>query len=190
MTIPDLDSCCSDAALRGSQADPETLAADRERDPIGSGSREPNAIAWESLRDFLVLKSSEEALLKDLAGVFKRVAFRARTRILAEWDFGDCMYFVVRGRVEVHSRGRTLEVIGEGGVFGEMAVVSGAPRTATVRALSDCDLYRLDLADFRRIRVRYPQFNGALQTLINSRLPALRSLRGESPALRESELPV
>ena len=59
-------------------------------------------------------------------------------------DVGDCMYIVASGRLRLEDGHRTLDYLGEHDVFGEMAVLAPAPRVATVRAVEDSVLLRLD----------------------------------------------
>jgi CRP-like cAMP-binding protein len=72
-------------------------------------------------------------------------------------DPGDALYIVARGRVEVlQSTGgqadeQRIAELDEGKAFGEMALLSGAPRTATVRAVTDGELLRIGKDDFDRL---------------------------------------
>ncbi|HEY8427094.1 MAG TPA: cyclic nucleotide-binding domain-containing protein, partial [Sandaracinaceae bacterium] len=70
--------------------------------------------------------------------------------ILAEGQPGESFYVLARGTVAVTknlARGQTrLATLHEGAIFGEMALVSASPRTATVTAETDCDLLEFDRA--------------------------------------------
>ncbi len=60
--------------------------------------------------------------------------------IFSEGDPGDCMFAVVEGSVEIRLHGATVEQIAAGGVFGEMALIDGRPRSAAAIAATDCKL--------------------------------------------------
>jgi cAMP-dependent protein kinase regulator len=64
--------------------------------------------------------------------------------LLAEGDPGQSFYVLARGAVTVEKGGQVLATLHDGAIFGEMALVSASPRTATVRAHSDCDLLEFD----------------------------------------------
>src|SRR5438477_1974635 len=64
--------------------------------------------------------------------------------IVRKGDIGTCMYIVLDGLVRVHDGPRTLNELGEGEVFGEMAVLDSAPRSASITALRPTHLFRLD----------------------------------------------
>ena len=68
-------------------------------------------------------------------------------------DHGDTMYVVDSGRAEVTAPDAEgghvlLDTLGPGGVFGELSLLDGGPRSATVRALTDCRLLALSRAAF------------------------------------------
>lgn len=67
-------------------------------------------------------------------------------RVLAA--LGDCMYIIVDGEVRVHDGERTLNHLGEGDVFGEMALLDPEPRLASVTASTDTRMFRLDQEPF------------------------------------------
>lgn len=64
--------------------------------------------------------------------------------IFREGDLGYCAYIIVKGRVEVSTCKNGDHIVlarrGVGDIFGEMAIVDRKPRSATVRALEDCEL--------------------------------------------------
>ena len=61
-------------------------------------------------------------------------------------------------------------MLGEGEFFGEMALLTGEPRTASVRAMSDVDLWALNKTDFEEILVAYPPIGLALSRVLGERL--------------------
>jgi CRP/FNR family cyclic AMP-dependent transcriptional regulator len=71
-------------------------------------------------------------------------------------DDGDALYAVRRGRIRIGSgseggRRVTLNILGAGDVFGEIALLDGRPRTADASALDDCDLFVVHRRDFLRL---------------------------------------
>ena len=81
--------------------------------------------------------------------------------IMRRGEPGDCMYFVVSGEVEIRIRPTPLR-IGPGAFFGEIALVTGEPRTATAVAVKFCVLLSLHLTDFRQLAARRPELTAAI----------------------------
>lgn len=67
--------------------------------------------------------------------------------IVNKGEMGTSMYIIADGSVRVHEGPRTLNALGEGEVFGEMALLDSAPRSATVTAVSPTRLFRLEQRD-------------------------------------------
>ncbi|MDO9066303.1 MAG: cyclic nucleotide-binding domain-containing protein, partial [Chloroflexota bacterium] len=84
------------------------------------------------------------------------------------------LYLIEKGQVKVVSDAETeretIAVLGEGEFFGEMALLTGEPRTAAVRAMSDVDLWVLSKADFEYILVAYPPIGLSLSRVLGTRL--------------------
>lgn len=91
--------------------------------------------------------------------------------IISEGDTGGSMYVIAQGEVKVYTRGTAgsgsvyLAKLGEGDFFGEVSVLTGKPRTATITASRPTELLRLDkekldnaLATFPRIRKVLDEF--------------------------------
>jgi voltage-gated potassium channel len=74
---------------------------------------------------------------------------------------GDCMYFIAEGEVAIQIDPKPL-ILGTGQFFGEIALVMGSPRTATVVARKACQLLLLDIADFRRLASAQPDLMRAI----------------------------
>jgi CRP/FNR family transcriptional regulator, cyclic AMP receptor protein len=66
------------------------------------------------------------------------LSFSAGSVIFAEGEKRDSMYVVKSGEVELKVRGKTVEVVGTDGFFGEMALVDQGTRSATAVARTDC----------------------------------------------------
>lgn len=77
--------------------------------------------------------------------------------IIQQGDEGDNFYVVFEGQtaVEIHDAATdSTDTVGEvsvGGSFGELALIYGTPRAATIRALTDCKLWAIDRDTYRRI---------------------------------------
>ncbi|MCX7305890.1 MAG: cation:proton antiporter [Hyphomicrobiales bacterium] len=87
---------------------------------------------------------------------------------------GDAMYFVVSGLVEVSVNGKAVQ-LKAGSFFGEMALLTGAPRTADVTAVDYCNFLVLSLRDFRLFTSRHPAVRSAVQAMAEERLAMNRA---------------
>ncbi|KAH9282232.1 cAMP-dependent protein kinase regulatory subunit [Echinococcus granulosus] len=72
--------------------------------------------------------------------------------IIKQGDDGDNFYIIDQGKVDIYVNGEFVSCIGEGGSFGELALIYGTPRAATVKAHSDeVKLWGIDRDSYRRI---------------------------------------
>jgi len=90
--------------------------------------------------------------------------------VMKEGEGGVFMYVVVEGRVAISIKGKTVDVIGPGGVFGEMALVDQSPRAATATCESDCELLSINRNDFIGLVKSNPAFAVALLKGLADRL--------------------
>ncbi len=94
--------------------------------------------------DFLEALTQEE--IERLAHEVRIEPYPARMVVVREGDGGDSLFLIAKGRVKVSTQppGGGLEwpiaVVEAGDYFGEMSLLTGAPRSATVRTLEDTDL--------------------------------------------------
>jgi CPA2 family monovalent cation:H+ antiporter-2 len=95
-------------------------------------------------------------------------------RVVRIGEKGDAMYFVVSGTAEVNVKGTAVQLTA-GSFFGEMALLTGAPRTADVTAVDYCNFLVLSLRDFRLFMSRHPQVRAAVQAMAEERLAMNRA---------------
>jgi CRP/FNR family transcriptional regulator len=110
---------------------------------------------------------------------FSRVAvprsFPGGTRVFHEGDHSDACYIVRSGNFRVtreHSDGRaiTLANLGPGDIFGELAMLDGEVRSASVEALNDGELLALPAIDVRSLLARHPDITVKLVAALTRRL--------------------
>lgn len=99
---------------------------------------------------FGVLSDAEMTAVLEFAR-FRRVA--AEERVFAKGDPGDALYVLLRGRVAVQTESADaklmlLNILDAGAVFGEIAMLDGGERTATIVAQEPSELLRIDRRDF------------------------------------------
>ena len=95
--------------------------------------------------------------------------------IMKEGEGGVFMYVVVEGRVGISIKGKAVDVIGPGGVFGEMALVDQSPRAATATCQTDCELLAVNRNDFLGLVKTNPAFAVALLKGLADRLRYMTS---------------
>lgn len=93
--------------------------------------------------------------------------------VFLEGDQGNLMYVVLEGSVRLAVTGRTLEKVGPGGVFGEMALIDSAPRSATATALTACRLAPVAAARFRALVREDPEFGLEIMRVMAARLRSM-----------------
>lgn len=113
------------------------------------------------------------------------------TVLMREGEPSDALYLVLSGRL-VASRGAdaVLGEIGRGEPIGEMGVITGAPRTATVRALRDSVLVRLDGVDFIDVLQRWPRAGLPLARKLIERLSRKRGVARRQGFINVCVLPL
>ena len=104
--------------------------------------------------------------LEDILRVGRRVAYEPGQAIVERGDPGDAMYIVLSGVAEVDVGGR-YHRLQRGDFFGEMAVLAGKPREASVKAAEPVEALRIPADDFQAFLAENPQIAvGMLKSLV------------------------
>jgi CRP-like cAMP-binding protein len=105
----------------------------------------------ESLRRVALFADLDEAELRRIAEAMHELTYGAGDPVTIEGATGDAFFVVESGTAEVVVDGEVRDTIGPGDHFGEIALLQGADRTATVRAVSDLRCLALSPAGFREV---------------------------------------
>ena len=98
------------------------------------------------------------------------VAYRKGDVIFRRDDVADRMFVVAEGEVEIAIGDTVLDVVGPEGIFGEMALISQEPRSATARARSDCRIVEIPERRFIYLTQETPHFALEVMRVMASRL--------------------
>jgi CRP/FNR family transcriptional regulator, cyclic AMP receptor protein len=98
-------------------------------------------------------------------------------------EAGQEIFIVTRGQIELRlPDGDVVEVVGPGGLFGEMALVDGSPRTATATALSAAEVVPISRARFTYLAQNTPYFAVEVMRIMARRLRRMNQARGGKSA--------
>jgi len=176
---------------------PQTMLSFRERaaDAEERRRREHLADAEDLLSriDFLAtLRAADRKLLAERA---RFLEYGPREAVVRQGEPGDVLYLVARGelvvRVRVENGEKEVARLGRGAFFGEMSLLTGEPRTATVVALTEAALLAVDREAFSRVFAQNVHVAEELAGVIARRrrdLDAVRAEAGASPAEEETNL--
>jgi len=105
------------------------------------------------LRKHPIFSDLEAEALDQLCRYAKYTVLKRGATIFAKGDPGHSLYAVISGTVKISisspdGRNAILNMVGPGEVFGDMAVLSGQPRSADATANTNCEIYVIDRRDF------------------------------------------
>jgi glucose-6-phosphate 1-dehydrogenase len=135
-----------------------------------NGRRWVEVINRGNLERVPLFKEGDPIVLHNLSMMLKPVVYEPGEFVIRKGEVGRELYFVCRGQAEViDGNGKHLRNLGEGDFFGEIALLLATPRTASVRAVTPCDLLMLTRADFDKVLKDHPQYSRALHEVAQTR---------------------
>ena len=129
------------------------------------------------LRNVPLFAGMPPAELRHLAGIAEEVVYSAGEPIITGGEHGDTMFLIVEGEVRIHRDKEELAILKQKAYFGEMSILDGEPRSASVSAVTDCLLLRISQTDFYDILSRH--FEVAM-TIIRTLTQRLRESQAAS----------
>lgn len=90
-----------------------------------------------------------------IAALAQETQFEDGDDVTREGDKGDAFYVIVDGRLEVSRNGMTLRELGPGDFLGEISLIDGRPRTATVTATAHVKALVIRRPEFLELMERY-----------------------------------
>lgn len=133
--------------------------------------------ARNAVKSIKLFQELDDPMLVAVADGFTTIDLPTGTRLVSEGEPGGEMFVVRQGQVEVFRHGKdgtdsVIATYGQGTYFGEMALLSGAPRNASVRSISPVTLLRLDKASFDDLLQRHSGMRAVLERTAATRLAA------------------
>jgi len=116
--------------------------------------REGGTIMLSTVEKVMQLKAvsffseTPEEVLAEVVSILEEQEIQAGETILEKSDIGNAMYMIIDGQVHVHDEERNVTELGENEIFGELSLLDPGPHPASVTALTDVRLLRLDQEPF------------------------------------------
>jgi small-conductance mechanosensitive channel len=152
-----------------------TLHVQRRQNRVGDGQAEARAI----LRSEPMFDCMNDAQLENVLQHAQIHHYGRGERLIQEGDQGDSMFIMLRGTAAVsvakNGTGIRVGVMRQGDCFGEMSLLTGEPRSATIRANDDCEVLEISKEGMAGVLRDSPQCLTQLSELL-----ARRRLEGDN----------
>lgn len=107
--------------------------------------------------------------------------------IFKEGDHSNAMYILLKGSVEIYisvgNKATQLAIMKEGDFFGEMALFSARPRSATARTITECELALIESKQqLENFLIKNPKFSAKMVAIMADRLAKTNELLAKSLA--------
>jgi hypothetical protein len=141
----------------------------------------------------IILKSTSlftetpENILVDIASIVREERVAASDTVFEKGDQGSSMYIISEGEVRIHDGDVTFAVLNNRDFFGELALLDPEPRSASVTALKDSLLLRLDQEDFYELMSERTEVAKGILKVLCRRLRDQNSIIGKLKAQVPSE---
>jgi len=134
-----------------------------------------------SLKNTELFKALEDEDIEKLSNRLKERVYPPNTAIVREGASGDSMFIIKNGNVEIRKKEKNLGVdlaiaaLGTGACFGEMALLTGKPRSATVIAVGATEVFVLEKKDFDSLLMEHPTMSLALNKIVAERIEEMNT---------------
>ncbi len=138
-------------------------------------------LRMKSLRRVELFSEMTDEELRTMAECLRYAPFAKGTIITRQGTIAHWLYVIIKGEAEVYLETedggrRTIRNLGKGNFFGEMGMMTGAPRAASVVAKTDVDCYRLDKETFEEILRARPVIAEEMSHVLATRRAELDSV--------------
>jgi CRP-like cAMP-binding protein len=124
------------------------------------------------LRTIPLFSGMTDRSIERISEIAHEATFAAGTTLTREGEVGDSFVVIVHGHATVVQDGRTIRELGAGEYFGEISLIDGGPRTATVTAETPIDALVVDRDGFSRLMDEFPVVRLDLVSALTQRVRA------------------
>lgn len=126
-------------------------------------------VSWHTVARLPLFAGLDAARIAEIAQLLQRQVVPARYTVVRRGEPADAMFFILEGQVEVDVP-PTPRRLGPGQYFGEIALLHDTVRSATVVAVTDCQLLSLGAVEFRRLLDTHEDLRAAVREVADERL--------------------
>ncbi|GAB6098365.1 Crp/Fnr family transcriptional regulator [Halanaerocella petrolearia] len=113
--------------------------------------------------------------LKEIDRITYKETYQKNEIIFLEEEIGDAIYIIVDGLVKVFKmdetgREKTLSLLSKSDFFGEMALLDNNLRSASVKAIKDCQVLVIEKSKFKQVVAEYPEISLKIIAILSQRL--------------------
>lgn len=145
----------------------------------------------EFLKSVPIFSDLEADRLNQISQLGTRKFYKKDSTVLHENETGSALFVIISGRVKISRQSDDgkeviLTILNESDFFGEMAILDGMSRSATVTAIEESELFLIQRADFLNLLQEHPEISVALLQELTQRLRA-SDLKIKSLSLKDAE---
>ena len=129
-------------------------------------------VTWNMVASVPLFSRLDALRIAEIVQVLEMKMMPPRSTIVAKGDKADAMYFIAVGEVRVDVKPEPLQ-LNPGDFFGEIALLKETERTATVTAVTECQLLVLNAVAFKRLLTGHPEMRETLTEIMENRLAEL-----------------
>jgi len=122
------------------------------------------------LKTVSIFAGIPDSTLAEVAALLEQQDLAAGAVLFEKGDPGRCLYIIVAGRLRVHDGGHLLNELGERDIVGEMAVLDGAMRSATVIAVTPMRVLALSGPELEELLSQVPKVTRRVLAALSGRL--------------------
>jgi CRP-like cAMP-binding protein len=166
---------------------PIQIQYERDEEPIKTERHV--AAAAHQLGSINLFKTLGPEARQSLANAADHHLFAAGESIVRQDSEGDSMFVLMKGhaRVVLEPSGQEVAVIPAGGFFGEMSMLTGDRRSATVKAMDDVAVLEISAREFREIVLANPDLLDHVSTIMSTRRTGLEDAKATAAAVAVPE---
>jgi CRP/FNR family transcriptional regulator, cyclic AMP receptor protein len=131
----------------------------------------------EALRAIPLFSGMSDRSIEIIAEIVRDTSFPAGASLVKEGEPGESFMIIREGAATVDQGGRKMRELGAGDFLGEIALIDGGPRTASVTASDPITALVIDRAGFQRLMSEFPVIRFDLVSALTQRLRQ----RGQEP---------
>ena len=128
-----------------------------------------------ALKTTEIFKETSEDILAEIAYILKDISYKAGDVIFNKNENGTCMFIIYEGSVKIHDGEHVLAQMKTRDFFGELSLLDAEPRSASVTALEDSVLLRIDQAAFYEIMADRTEVTREIMKILCKRLRSQNS---------------